>query len=168
MCDVSVRDLGKSQCLVSYGGCSFRTAVENGICYVGFSDLAECCGYKAGRRLAYRTEIPKVKLNARHPNGRMVGCSTPMWYMTVDDAVQFVRERAADDDFRKWFIGYADTLRNLSASGQRDTTLTYDQPAQGQPKSPAAKPSNGVNISPEVIDRIIADLLVLKQSMISA
>lgn len=167
MRDVSVQDLGSSQYLVSYGDFSFRVAVESGVSYVGFSDLAECCGYKAGsgRKLAERTSIPKVKLYARHLDGRRTGRVSPMWFLTVDDAIQFVEERTVDDSFRGWFTGYADTLRNLPASGQRDTAHAPDQPVQDQPKALAAKPNNGVNISPELIDRIIVDLLMLKRGI---
>lgn len=168
MCDVSILELGHSQYLVSFGKFSFRVAVDNGVNYVGLADLAECCGYKAGTKFAIRASIPKVKLDARHMDGRKVGKTTPMWFLTVDDAVQFVEERAVDDDFRKWFIGYADTLRNLPTSDQRDTDHAPNQPTQDYPKAPAAKPNIGVNISPEMIDRIIADLLILKQGLISA
>lgn len=167
MREVSVRELGHSQYLVSCGKFSFRAAVENEVSYVGLSDLAECCGYKAGTKFAIRTSIPKVKLEARHLDGRKVGKTSPMWFLTVDDAVQFVQERAVDDGFRKWFTGYADTLRKLSTSAQNDAIPVHDRPAQGQPKAPAAKPTTGVNITPELIDHIIVGLLALKQEMTS-
>lgn len=166
MREISVRELGHSQYLVSCGKFSFRAAVDNEVSYVGLSDLAECCGYKAGTKFAIRTNIPKVKLEARHLDGRKVGKTSPMWFLTIDDAVQFVQERAVDDGFRKWFVGYASTLRKLPTSPQ--IVPASNQPAQSQPKAPAAKPTTGVNITPELIDRIIVDLLALKQGITSA
>lgn len=164
--EVSVRDLGMSQFLVSFGKFSFRVVVENKVSYIGLPDLAECCGYKAGSKFAVRATIPKVKLDARHLDGRKVGRITPMWFMTVDDAIQFVEERAVDDGFRKWFTGYADTIKNLSASTQPEQPVPdTPQPAQEQPKAPAEQPDIGVNISVELIDRIIVDLMALKESM---
>lgn len=169
MRDVSIRELGHSQYLVSYGGkFSFRAAVENGVSYVGLSDLAGCCGYTSGTKMAQRTNVPKVKIDVRHRDGRKVGKTSPMWFLTVDDAVQFVQERAVDDGFRRWFTGYADTLRKLPTSVQNDTAPASTCPAQGKTKVPEAKPNTGVNISPELIDRIIVDLLALKQGMTSA
>ena len=165
MCEVSVQELGRSQHLVTHGNFSFRTAVDNGVSYVGLSDLAECCGYKAGYKYAIRATIPKVKLEVRHVDGRRVGKTSAMWFLTVDDAIQFVQERAVDDDFRKWFTGYADTLRKLSASPQNVTATASTRPGQSESKAPAAKPNTGVNISPELIDRIIVDLLALKQGL---
>ena len=104
MRDVSIRELGHSQYLVSYGGkFSFRAAVENGVSYVGLSDLAGCCGYTSGTKMAQRTNVPKVKIDVRHRDGRKVGKTSPMWFLTVDDAVQFVQERAVDDGFRICF-----------------------------------------------------------------
>lgn len=167
MCEASIRELGHSQYLVSFGKFSFRAAVDNKVSYVGLADLAECCGYKAGTKFAIRTSIPKVKLEARHRDGRMVGKTSPMWFLTVDDAVQFVQERAVDDSFRRWFIGYSDILRKLPTSPQNDTAPVPTRPAQGQPKAPEAKPNTGVNISPDLIDRIIFDLLALKRGITS-
>ena len=67
MREVSIRELGHSQYLVSYGGkFSFRAAVENGVSYVGLSDLAGCCGYTSGTKMAQRTNVPKVKIDVRH------------------------------------------------------------------------------------------------------
>ena len=167
MREVSVRELGHTQYLVSFGKFSFRTAVDNGICYIAMSDLAECCGYKAGRKLATRTNIPKVKLEARHLDGRKVGSTSPMWFLSIDDAIQFAQERAVDDGFRKWFIDYAKTLRERPIPKEKSVTSST-RPAQENPKAPAAKPTTGVNISPELIDRIIVDLLALKQVITSA
>lgn len=169
MREVAIRELGNTQYLISYGGSfSFRAAVDNGVTYIGFADLAECCGYKAGGKYALRSGIPKVKLNARHIDGRTVGNVTPMWFLTMDDATQFVRERALDQDFKKWFIGYAENLRRLPVSAPSESAQPPSRPAQGKSKAPAAQPSTGVNISPELIDSIIVGLLALKQGMTSS
>ena len=170
MCDVSIQELGNTQYLISYGGkFSFRAAVDSGVTYIGLSDLAECCGYTSGSKFAQRTNIPKVKLDARHIDGRTVGKISPMWFLSMDDAVQFVKERALDDGFKRWFVGYANTLRELPVSVPKDQPAhASTRPAQEPPKAPAAKPTTGVNISPELIDRIIVDLLALKQVITSA
>lgn len=170
MRDVSIQELGNTQYLISYGGkFSFRTAVDSGVAYIALADLAECCGYKAGNKFAIRSNIPKVKLEARHLDGRRIGKTSPMWFLSIDDAVQFTNERAVDDGFRRWFVGYANTLRELPVSVPKEQPAhAATRPAQEPPKAPAAKPTTGVNISPELIDRIIVDLLALKQVITSA
>ncbi len=170
MGEVSVRDIGNSNLLVSYDGkFSFRTAAANGSNFVALADLAKCCGYKAGGKFAIRTNVPKVKMDVRHIDGRTVGRVSPMWFLSVDDAVQFVKERALDDGFKRWFTGYADTIRNFPRSIPQDNPESSSpSPAHQEQKAPEVKPNRGVNITSELIDRIIVDLLSLKQVISSA
>lgn len=170
MCEVSIRELGNTQYLVTYGGkFSFRAAVDTGVAYISLADLAECCGYKAGSKYAIRSTLPKVKLDARHIDGRIVGKVSPMWFLTVDDAAQFVRERALDDGFKRWFAGYFEVLRNLPTSVPEEPDPVPIQPEQEPPKapSPAAQPSIGVNSFITRIDQMIVELVTMKQELSS-
>lgn len=168
MCEVSIRELGNTQYLVSYiGEFTFRVAVDAGVSYIALADLAECCGYKAGTKFSVRYTLPKVKLSVRHRDGRTVGGATPAWFLAMDDAIQFVKERALDDGFKKWFVGYADTLRNLPTSIPEEDSHEPVQPAQEQPKAPAAQPSIGVNSFVSRIDQMIVELVAMKQELSS-
>lgn len=172
MDEVSIQKLEQYQYLVSYAGrFSFRVAIENGVTYVALCDLAGCCGYVCGTRIAQRSNVPKVKINVRHKGGRSVGKASLMWFLAIDDAVQFVRERALDSDFKEWFAGYSDNLRELAESEPKGIIASSSCPVQDQPKvpkAPEAQPKKGVNITPEQIDKLIIDLLELKASIVSA
>jgi len=169
MCEVSIRELGNTQYLVSYiGEFTFRVAVDTGVSYIALADLAECCGYKAGTKFSVRYTLPKVKLSVRHKDGRAVGGSTPAWFLAMDDAILFVKERALDDGFKKRFVGYAKTIRNFPVFvPQNSTTPEPVQPAQEQPKAPVAQPSIGVNSFVSRIDQMIAELVTMKQELSS-
>ena len=175
MCDdISVQEIGKAQYLVSQENLySFRIAIQDGKTYISIKDIAECCGYRAASKVAQFATVEKVKITtwSGKTSARPNRCFE-MWYMSLSDAKDFVRERSMRDGFRRWFNDYADKLETMAITAETVSSQVrtqYNTPSvQEKHKASAAQPFIGVNISPELIDRIIVDLLLLKQLMTSA
>lgn len=162
--DISIRDYGNGQYVISQNNSFlFRVAIHEGKTYVSIKDIAECCGYLAGSKLVQRIEVDKIKLPTQSgDNGHNSRRSYKMWYMTVDDAVQFVRQRSETNFFREWFLEYAKELKSLSLSEE-----PKPKPVQQNQQATVAQPPCGVNTCIARIDQMILELVTMKQELSS-
>lgn len=152
---VLVRDMGNKKFVISQEDTySFHAAVYNGEIYVSITDIAKCCGFKAPGKVAQRSSFDgMVKLDTRISSGAR-GLNVSMWYITLDDAVCFVKERSMRDSFSNWFLKEAvRELRNLDTP-QQPVEMNQTMPMRG----------NSVSLT-DRIDRLIVELLSLKQEI---
>lgn len=173
--DISVREIGNSQYLISQENLySFRMAFHGGKIYVSIKDIAECCGYRSPSKVAQFATVEKVKITTRSGKGNPnPNRCFEMWYMTVDDARNFVQERSMRDSFKQWFLSHsgefgAIVTSNVSTVNPQNVVQNPPRPVHKKPEVPAAQPFTGVNISPEMIDQLVISLLTLKQGIISS
>lgn len=151
--NVIVREIGDQKYIISQEDMfSFRVAVQGAKTLLCVTDLARCCGFKAPEKVATRLDCYKVKLDTKIQNGAR-SLNVAMWYIGVDDAVAFVKERSVRESFTKWFLKDAVTeLEDLAPSIER-------VPATPQPKA-----RDNVTLSAR-IDRMIVELLTMKQEI---
>lgn len=149
--NVLIRETGDQKYVISQEDAfSFRAALYNGRPYLCVTDIAKCCGYKAPGKVAARTGFDMVKLDTHLRSGGK-SLTVAMWYMTLDDAIEFVKEKSMKESFSRWFL--QDVAKELKA---------LDAPRLSA--EPEPRPASGVNI-PERIDRLIIELLTLKQEI---
>lgn len=170
--NVSVMSFGNGQYTISQeNSFSFRIAIQNCNTYIAIKDIAECCGYLAGGKLVQRLELNKVKiLSIPCRTGRRGGRPYWMWYMSLEDSIQFVKERCGNTYFRQWFLVYAKDILdpdkiNDSALERPMPTTTTIPPATGQGNGRHQEPQSDTSSIVQRIDRMIAELVTLRQEI---
>lgn len=174
---LQIRYLGASQYLIKKNDqYAVRVSAQSDGIYVCLVDLAECCGYDNPTKISQRLQIRKVKIGIHHKNERRLSSkSSPAWCIGLADAVEFVKERALDNQFKKWFVSCTDELRELSVQAPTDLLWPSQsaihetiQPLRSSRKTAAAQPLYGVNITLSQIDKLIVELLALKDQILTA
>lgn len=165
--DVVVKEIGKQQYLISQDKTyPFRVAVLDDVVYVSLRDLAECCGYQCPAKVAQLSKMDKVKIRTRAGKGTgNSNRSFEMWYITLRDSLDFVADHSMNIGFAKWYENYSKELEKLGKTERR--TVLSAASAAVTPAVPANFAGKGVNILPEQIDKLIVDLLALKQSLLA-
>lgn len=161
--EVVVREIGKRQYLISQDeSYLFRVALFDGIVYVSLHDLAACCGYQCPSKVAQISKLRKVKIRTRDWNTNR---TFDMWYITLKDSVEYVTEFSMNLGFAKWYVNYSKEMTKLGKAENR--AAPRKESVTAAPAAAARTTVSGVNILPEQIDKLIVELLTLKQSLLT-